>query len=136
MDRYTYDADKRLQVLGAAHDYLTFGHGSMKCGTIRSGLVFYSTPIFLGMLYMDMKFGGRGKIAAWDEDPHTVTELVHFFKLFALQHATPSATIVVWCDSKQLGMVHEAYIASGFHSVQSSTRPAAEHGRAHYGSLG
>ena len=71
------------------------------------------------MLYMDMKFGGRGKIAAWDEDPHTPTELVHFFKLFALQHAAPFATIVVWCDSKQLGMVNEAFIASGFHSVQS-----------------
>ena len=89
---------------------------------------------FLGMLYMDMKFGGRGKIAAWDEDPHTVTELVHFFKLFALQHAAPFATIVVWCESKQLGMVHEAFVSSGFHSVQG--RPAAEHGRAHDGSLG
>ena len=71
------------------------------------------------MLYMDMKFGGRGKIAAWDEDAHTATELVHFFKLFALQHAAPFATIVVWCKSTQLGMVEESMLASGFHSVQS-----------------
>jgi hypothetical protein len=71
------------------------------------------------MLYMDMKFGGRGKYAAWDEDPHTPTELVHFFKLFALQHSAPFATIVVWCESTQLGMVKDAMLASGFHSVQS-----------------
>ena len=71
------------------------------------------------MLYMDMKFGGRGKFAAWDEEPHTLVELVHFFKLFALQHAAPFATIVVWCESKQLGMVNDAFVQSGFHSVQS-----------------
>jgi hypothetical protein len=46
MDRFKYDADKDLSVLGCAADYLTFGHGSMKFGTIRYGLVYYSTPIF------------------------------------------------------------------------------------------
>ena len=119
MDRCTCDPEKDLKVLGCAADYLTFGQGSVKCGTNCYGLFYSFTSICLGMLYMDMKFGGRGKIATWDEDPHTSTELVHFFKLFALQHAAPFATIVVWCDNKQLGMVNEAYLASGFHSVQS-----------------
>ena len=68
---------------------------------------------------MEMKFGGRGKYAAWDEEPHTLVELVHFFKLFSLQHAAPFATIVVWCESKQLGMMNDAFVQSGFHSVQS-----------------
>ena len=119
MDRFTYDEEKRLQVLGCASDYLTFVTGSVKCGTIPFGSIYYSSHIFVGMLYMDMKFGGRGKIAAWDEDPHTATELGHFFKLFALQHSAPFATIVVWCESTQLGMVKEAMLSSGFHSVQS-----------------
>ena len=68
---------------------------------------------------MDMKFGGRGKIAAWDEEPHTKEELIHFFKLFSLQHAAPFATVIVWCKVEQVGMVSEAMTASGFHSVQT-----------------
>ena len=35
MDRFTYDADKELSVLGCAADYLTFGQGSAKFGTLR-----------------------------------------------------------------------------------------------------
>ena len=34
MDRYTYDTVKDLKVLGCAADYLTFGQGSVKCGTV------------------------------------------------------------------------------------------------------
>ena len=71
------------------------------------------------MLYMDMKFGGRGQIVAWDEEPHTKEELIHFFKLFSLQHAAAFATVIVWCKVEQVGMVSEAMTASGFHSVQT-----------------
>ena len=46
MDRFKYDLEKDLSVLGCAADYLTFGNGSMKFGTMRSDLVYDSTSIF------------------------------------------------------------------------------------------
>ena len=43
MDRYTYDTDKDLKVLGCAADYLTFGQGSVKCGTVYMSLMYFFT---------------------------------------------------------------------------------------------
>lgn len=43
MDRFTYDADKELSVLGCAADYLTFGQGSAKFGTLRSVILLFHT---------------------------------------------------------------------------------------------
>ena len=43
MDRYTYDPEKDLKVLGCAADYLTFGHVSTKFGTLRSVILPFHT---------------------------------------------------------------------------------------------